>query len=264
MRLENKVAVVTGAGQTAGITVGNGRATALLFARHGAKLMLVDRDDASVKETAELIKSEGGECLIHAMDVTDARACLEMIKICQAQFGRIDILHNNVGIGAGDRGVTHLTEESWDRIMDVNLKSMFLTAKYAIPVMREQQAGVVINISSVAAIAASSMLAYKTSKAGVIALTQQIAGANARYGIRANCILPGLMNTPMAVEGYSQLRGVPREQVVSERDARVPLGSKMGTAWDVAHAALFLASDEAGFITGVNLPVDGGQSIRIG
>ena len=148
--------------------------------------------------------------------------------------------------------------------MDVNLKSMFLTAKYAIPVMREQQAGVVINISSVAAIAASSMLAYKTSKAGVIALTQQIAGANARYGIRANCILPGLMNTPMAVEGYSQLRGVPREQVVSERDARVPLGSKMGTAWDVAHAALFLASDEAGFITGVNLPVDGGQSIRIG
>ncbi len=264
MRLENKVAIVTGAGQTAGVTMGNGRATALLFARHGAKVLLVDRDDISLKETADLIESEQGRCLIHNMDVTDAAACREMIRICQSQFGRVDILHNNVGIGAGDRGVTHLSEENWDRIMDVNLKSMFLTAKYAIPVMREQRAGVVINISSVAAIASSSMLAYKTSKAGVMALTQQIASANARFGIRANCILPGLMNTPMAIEGYSQLRGVSREQVVSERDARVPLGNKMGTAWDVAQAALFLASDEAGFITGVNLPVDGGQSIRVG
>jgi len=169
-----------------------------------------------------------------------------------------------VGIGAGDRGVTHLSEENWDRIMNVNLKSMFLTAKYCIPVMRDQQSGVVINISSVAAIAATSMLAYKTSKAGVVALTQQIASANARFGIRANCILPGLMNTPMAIEGYSALRGVPREQVIAERDARVPLGGKMGSAWDVAHAALFLASEEASFITGVNLPVDGGQSIKVG
>jgi NAD(P)-dependent dehydrogenase (short-subunit alcohol dehydrogenase family) len=264
VRLENKVAIVTGAGQTAGTTIGNGRATAILFARQGAKMMLVDRDDVSVEETADLIRAEGGDCLTKSMDVTDAKACKEMAEQCQAYFGRVDILHNNVGIGAGDRGVTHLSEENWDRIMDVNLKSMFLTAKYCIPVMRDQQSGVVINISSVAAIAATSMLAYKTSKAGVVALTQQIASANARFGIRANCILPGLMNTPMAIEGYSALRGVPREQVIAERDARVPLGGKMGSAWDVAHAALFLASEEASFITGVNLPVDGGQSIKVG
>jgi len=263
-RLEHKVAIVTGAGQTEGETTGNGRATAQLFAREGAKLMLVDRDENSLRETAELISKEGGESHCLVMDVTDAEACADLANRCHDHYGRIDILHNNVGIGSGDAGVTSISEESWDLIMDVNLKSMFLTSRSVIPFMRKQQSGCIINISSVAAIAATSMVAYKTSKAGVMALTQNLAMANARFGIRANCILPGLMNTPMAVEGFANARNLPRDQVISERDARVPLNKKMGTAWDVAYAALFLASEEAGFITGVNLPVDGGQSIRVG
>jgi len=264
MRLENKVAIVTGAGQTPGTTIGNGRATAILFAREGAKVMVVDRDKASAEETREMIAAEGGDASTFEMDVTAAEQCAEMARLCRAHYGRIDVLHNNVGIGFRDGGITSLGEEDWDRIIDVNLKSMYLTCKHVIPVMREQQSGVVINISSVAAVASTGMLAYKTSKAGVMALTQNVANGNARHGIRANCILPGLMNTPMAIEGYSASTGQSREEVIAARDARVPLRGKMGTAWDVAYAALFLASDEANFITGVNLPVDGGQSVRIG
>ena len=146
----------------------------------------------------------------------------------------------------------------------VNLKSMFLTCKHVLPVMRKQGSGSIVNISSVAAVCSVGMLAYKTSKAGVNALTHSIAMGNARYGIRVNAIMPGLMNTPMAVKGIAEVRGVPEEELARQRDAQVPLGAKMGTAWDVAYAALFLASDEAKFITGVLLPVDGGQSARIG
>jgi NAD(P)-dependent dehydrogenase (short-subunit alcohol dehydrogenase family) len=146
----------------------------------------------------------------------------------------------------------------------VNLKSVFLMCKAALPPMREQQSGCILNVSSIASICSVGIIAYKTSKAGVNALTHALATGNARYGIRANAILPGLMNTPMAIEGIARARGIPREQLVEERDRQVPLGGKMGTAWDVAYAALFLASDEARFITGVLLPVDGGQSARIG
>jgi NAD(P)-dependent dehydrogenase (short-subunit alcohol dehydrogenase family) len=141
---------------------------------------------------------------------------------------------------------------------------MFLSSKSVLPVMREQRGGSIVNISSIAAICATSILAYKTSKAGVNALTHQIAMDNAKYNIRANVIMPGLMNTPMAIEGISKSRGIPKDELIRQREARVPLGQKMGTAWDVAYAALFLASDEAKFITGVMLPVDGGQSARIG
>jgi NAD(P)-dependent dehydrogenase (short-subunit alcohol dehydrogenase family) len=148
--------------------------------------------------------------------------------------------------------------------MSVNLKGMFLSSRSVLPVMREQHCGSIINISSIAAICSSSIVAYKTSKAGVNALTHQIALENAKYNIRANAIMPGLMNTPMAIEGISKMRGIPKEDLILQRDALVPLGGKMGTAWDVAYAALFLASDEAKFITGVMLPVDGGQSARIG
>lgn len=264
MRLANKIAIVTGAGQTPGETIGNGRATAMLFAREGAKVMLVDRDLASAEETRTQVESEGGEAFCFEMDVTAEAQCQEMAALCRQRYGRIDILHNNVGIGFRDAGITSLAEEDWNRIVDVNLKSMFLTCKHVIPVMREQRSGSIINISSVAAVASTGMLAYKTSKAGVMALTQNVATGNARYGIRANCILPGLMNTPMAIEGYASTTGRSREEVIAARDARVPLRNKMGTAWDVAFAALFLASDEAGFITGVNLPVDGGQSVRVG
>jgi NAD(P)-dependent dehydrogenase (short-subunit alcohol dehydrogenase family) len=264
VRLQDKAAIVVGAGQTPGETIGNGRATAILFAREGARVLLVDRSLESALETQAMIKDKGFEATAFEADVTRDAECRGLARACIHSYGRIDILHNNVGIGAGDTGPVHLTEEAWHHIFDVNLKSMFLTCKHVLPVMREQRSGCIINISSVAAVAATGMLAYKTSKAGVNALTHQIAMGNARHGIRANAILPGLMNTPMAIEGIARARGIPKEDLIRARDAQVPLGGKMGTAWDVAYAALFLASDEARFITGVLLPVDGGQSARVG
>jgi NAD(P)-dependent dehydrogenase (short-subunit alcohol dehydrogenase family) len=263
-RLDGKVAIITGAGQTPGDTIGNGRATALVFAREGARVLIVDRDEASARETEEKIRSERGESTTFGADVTRSEDCRAMTRTCVERYGRIDVLHNNVGIGAGDSGPVHLTEEVWDRIHTVNLKSMFLTAKHVLPVMRRQASGVILNVSSIASICAVGMLAYKTSKAGVNALTHSLAIGNAEYGIRVNAILPGLMNTPMAIEGISRERGMAKEDLIRARDAQVPLGRKMGTAWDVAYAALFLASDEAKFVTGVLLPVDGGQSARIG
>jgi len=242
-RLQGKVAIVVGAGQTAGDTIGNGRATAIVFAREGARVMLVDRDLASARETESMIRQEGGESFACEADVVREADCRAFVDTCRKTCGRIDVLHNNVGIGAGDAGPVHLTEEAWDRIFAVNLKGMFLTCKHVLPV---------------------GTLAYKTSKAGVNALTHSLALGNAQHGIRVNAILPGLMNTPMAIEGISRERGMPKQRLIEARDAQVPLGQKMGTAWDVAHAALFLASDEAKFITGVLLPVDGGQSARIG
>jgi len=264
MRLENKVAIVVGAGQTPGDTIGNGRATSILFAREGARVVLVDHNLESALETQAMIESEGGACFSFQADVTRDDDCRGFVQAAIEAYGRIDVLHNNVGIGGGDDEILSLTEAAWDRIMSVNLKGMFLCSRSALPVMREQRAGSIINISSIAAVCSTGIVAYKTSKAGVNALTQQIALENAKYNVRANAIMPGLMNTPMAIEGISKARGVPKEDLIRQRDASVPLGAKMGTAWDVAYAALFLASDEAKFITGVVLPVDGGQSARIG
>jgi NAD(P)-dependent dehydrogenase (short-subunit alcohol dehydrogenase family) len=264
MRLKDKVAVVVGAGQTPGETIGNGRATAILFAREGARVVLVDSDYDSAVETRALIESEGGTCFAVKADVTRAEDCAGFVRATVEAYGHIDILHNNVGIGGGDDEILSLTEDAWDRIMSVNLKGMFLTSRSVLPLMREQRRGAIINISSIAAVCSTTIVAYKTSKAGVNALTHQIALENAKYNIRANAIMPGLMNTPMAIEGISKARGIKKEDLIRQRDASVPLGGKMGTAWDVAYAAVFLASDEAKFITGVMLPVDGGQSARIG
>ena len=264
MRLTDKVAIVVGAGQTAGDTIGNGRATALLFAREGASVMLVDRVIESAEETAELIRKEGGECKTFEADITSADDCHAFSQATLAAYERIDVLHNNVGIGHGDSGPVHLAEETFQQILDVNLKGTFLSCKYALPIMRRQNSGSIINISSIAAVCAVGLLAYKASKAAVNALTHSIATGNARYGIRANVIMPGLINTPMAIEGISKARGIAKDELISQRDSRVPLGRKMGTAWDVAYAALFFASDESRFITGVELPVDGGQSAQIG
>jgi len=264
VRALGKVAAVIGAGQTPGETIGNGRATAILLAREGAKVMLVDRRLESARETQAMIEEEGGECFSFEADVTHESDCRDLVAACVERYGRIDILHNNVGIGGGDAGPTRLEEADWDRIMSVNLKSCFLTCKHALPVMRAQASGSIVNISSVAAVCSVGIVAYKTSKAGMNAFTHSLATGNARHGIRVNAIMPGLMNTPMAIEGISKARGIDREALISQRDASVPLGAKMGTAWDIAHAALFLHSDEAKFITGVILPVDGGQSARIG
>lgn len=264
MRLAEKIAIVVGAGQTPGETIGNGRATAVLFAREGARLVLADRDLESARETERMIREEGGEAVSFEADVTSDADCRDLAEFCADTYGRIDILHNNVGIGAGDTGVTQLSEEVWDRILDVNLKGMWLTSKHVLTTMRQQGQGCITNVSSVAAVAAVPLTAYKVSKAGVNALTHTLATGNAEYGIRANAILPGLMDTPMAVDALAGFLGVARSEVAAARDALVPLGHKMGTAWDVAHAAVFLASDEASFITGALLPVDGGQSAKIG
>ena len=263
-RLEGKVAIVTGAGQAPGDTIGNGRATAILFAREGARVLLVDRRRESADETRGMIEKEGGTAVSHAADVTDEEEVRGIVAACVGAFGRVDILQNNVGVGRGDSQVTRMERSTWDNILQTNLTSMFLTCKHVIPVMREQGSGVITNISSVASIAATGLAAYKVSKAGVNALTQQLALANARHGIRVNAILPGLMDTPMAVAGTAAARGADIEQVRAQRNAMVPLKGQMGTGWDTAYASLFLASEEAKFITGVLLPVDGGQSAKVG
>jgi NAD(P)-dependent dehydrogenase (short-subunit alcohol dehydrogenase family) len=264
MRLAGKAAIVVGAGQTPGDTIGNGRATAILLAREGARVVAVDRNFASAQETAAMVRGEGGACNAHAADATRDADCRGFVEACVAAFGTVDVLVNNVGTGAGDSSLSRLSEESWDHIFDVNLKTVFLACKHVLPIMKGQRSGAIVNISSIASVCSTPLMAYKTSKAGVNALTHGLAAGSAKYGIRVNAILPGLMNTPMAVEGISQARGVDKGDLIRTRDAMVPLGGKMGTAWDVAYAALFLASDEAKFITGVLLPVDGGQSARVG
>jgi len=264
MRLKNKVAMVIGAGQRPGQTLGNGRATAVLFAREGARVLAVDRNLDSAEETVGLIRKEGGEAYAFAADVSDESSLRAAVAACLERWKRIDVLHYNVGISiaGGDAPVTEITAEAFDRIVAVNLRGMVMACKHVLPVMRNQRSGVIINISSIAAWSDYPYVTYKTSKAAVIALTQQIAIQNAKYGIRANVILPGLIDTPMAVDTRVETSGRNREEIVAERNARVPMG-KMGTAWDVAYAALFLASDEAGFITGVALPVDGGNSVNL-
>jgi NAD(P)-dependent dehydrogenase (short-subunit alcohol dehydrogenase family) len=264
MRLEGKTAIIVGAGQTPGTTIGNGRAMAILFAREGADVLCVDRDGARAAETAQMIAKEGGRAGSLEADIVKAGAADAIITAAKARFGRIDILVNNVGIGGGDGPVHKIDEAAFDRIFNVNLKGALLISKAVIPVMREQGNGAIVNISSLASIGGGNQVAYEISKAAVNRLTTSIAQANARHGIRCNAVLPGLMDTPMAVAGIARASGQDEEAVRQMRNARVPLGAKMGTAWDTAHAALFLASDEAKFITGVLLPVDGGMSVRIG
>jgi NAD(P)-dependent dehydrogenase (short-subunit alcohol dehydrogenase family) len=263
MRLKGKCAIVVGAGQTPGSTIGNGRAIAMLFAREGAKVLCVDRDGARAEETAAMIAKEGGTAFAFAADIAKGGGAA-LVAEGLAKLGRLDILVNNVGIGGRDGPAHKLEDDGYDRIMTVNLKAMWQTIKAAVPAMREGGGGAIVNISSLASLAGGNMLAYELSKAGVNRLTTHVAQSNARYGVRCNAVLPGLMDTPMAVAGIATERGGSEDEVRKARNARVPLGGKMGTAWDTAHAALFLASDEAKFITGVLLPVDGGMSSRIG
>lgn len=266
MRLKDRVAIVVGAGQSPGEGVGNGRATALTFAREGAKVLCVDHNLKSAEETVALIGRNQGTAVAFRADVTKEAELKAMVADAHARWGRIDILHNNVGvsISGGDAELLEITEEAYDRCMAINLKSVILACKHVIPIMREQKSGAIVNISSMAAITTYPYVAYKASKSAMIAFTEQLAYQNAKYGIRANVILPGLMNTPMAVDTRAREFNKTRAQVEAERDAKVPLRGKMGTGWDVANAALFLASDEANFITGVTLPVDGGASVQTG
>ena len=263
-RLSGKTMLVMGAGQTPGQTIGNGRAIATLYAREGASVFLVDRDQTSVEETATMIRAEGGEATVFIANARNEEDCAGAVAACVSEYGKIDNLTNVVGIGNGDTSALRMTEEVWDTMMDVNLKSVLFTSKHALPHMREAEQGNIINISSAAAVAAAGYVGYKVSKAGVNALTHTLAMSNAKYGIRANVIQPGLLDTPMAIEGHARARNIDRDRLRAERDALVPLSGKIGTAWDTANAAVFLASDEAQFITGVVLPVDGGQIARIG
>jgi len=264
VRLKDRVAIIVGGGQTPGETVGNGRATAVVFAREGAKVLLVDRDLESAEETLARVKEEGGDGSCVAADVTREADCQAVVAACRERYRRIDVLHNNVGKSQGDAEVSATLEESWDAIFDLNLKSVIFMCKHVLPVMRAQESGSIINVSSIASLCTFTGPAYKTSKAGVNALTQLLAVENARHGIRVNAILPGLMDTPMAIERRARERNVARDVIREERNRAVPLRRKMGTAWDVAYAALYLASDEAGFVSGVCLPVDGAQSARVG
>jgi NAD(P)-dependent dehydrogenase (short-subunit alcohol dehydrogenase family) len=266
MRLKDRVAIVVGAGQSPGEGMGNGRATALTFAREGARVLCVDHHLDSAQETVDMIAASGGIAAAFKADVTRNAELKAMVEDAKTRWGRIDILHNNVGVSlsGGDAELPDFTEEALERCVAINLKSCIFAAKHVIPIMRSQQSGAIINISSMAAITTYPYVAYKATKAAMIAFTEQLAYQNAEYGIRANVILPGLMNTPMAVDTRAREFRKSRAEVEAERDAKVPLRRKMGTGWDVANAALFLASDEANFITGVTLPVDGGASVRRG
>jgi len=261
-RLKDKVAIIVGGGSTPGDTMGNGRATAMVFAREGAKVMIVDRRLDSAEETVAMINKEGGESFAFEADVTSLDDCKRMADACVEKYGKIDILHNNVGIGEGG-GPVELAEEEWDKVFNVNLKSIFFTCKHVLPYMEKNGSGAIVNISSVAAIryAPYPMLPYSASKSGMNGFTRSVAMQYAHQGIRCNCIMPGLINTPMAIEGISVRLGVEKKDLIAARDAAVPMGH-MGEAWDIANTALFFASDEAKYITGVCIPVDGGLCLK--
>jgi NAD(P)-dependent dehydrogenase (short-subunit alcohol dehydrogenase family) len=261
-RLKNKVAIVTGAGSV-GPGWGNGKATSVLFAREGAKVFAVDINLPAAEETKGIIDKEGGICVIQKVDVSKFEEVKAMVQQCIQTYGRIDILHNNVGIVIAG-GPMETSEETWDRVMAVNLKSMFLTCKCVLPYMERQGGGVIINISSIAAIRYTGIpyVTYYTTKAGILGLTQSIAMQYAAKNIRANAILPGLMHTPMFVEPLKEAYAAGDvEKMFEIRNKQCPTG-KMGDAWDVAHAALFLASDEAKYITGAQIVVDGGITCK--
>ncbi len=259
-RLQDKVALVLGAGSI-GPGWGNGKATAVSFAREGAIVLAVDRNLAAAQETVGLIEAEGGRAEAICADVTDSAVMADMVADIAARHQRIDLLQNNVGIMEVS-ATDETSEESWDRVIRVNLKSVFLACRAVLPVMKRQRAGVITNVSSVASIRYFSIPAasYAASKAAINQLTQTVALEHAALGIRCNVILPGMMNTPMIVEPYRRVYNS-LDDMIAKRDAACPMGH-MGDAWDVANASVFLASDEARYITGVALPVDGGLTCR--
>lgn len=270
-RLKGKVAIVVGAGASSP-GIGHGRATAVLFAREGARVMAADCNLKAAEETRRLIKQEGGEGIVFEADVSKSADCKNMVEKCIQAFGRVDILHNNVGISVFG-GPVETSEEDWDRVINVNLKGMFLTCKYALPYMEAQGSGCIINISSIVALTVQPvpLVAYSSSKAGVVALTREVAVQYARKGIRANAILPGLMKAaavqPAALRNlysaaYKDVSAVAADELEKKRDGLAPLG-RQGDPWDTAYAALFLASDESKYITGTTLVLDGGVTAVI-
>jgi NAD(P)-dependent dehydrogenase (short-subunit alcohol dehydrogenase family) len=253
-RVEGKVAIVTGAGSTPGPGVGTGKATAILLAREGARVLLVDLHPERAEETQAVIAGEGGSCEVFGADVTNAAECEAMIDAALNAFGTVDVLVNNVGL-ASLGTVVDTTEEAWDRAMDINLRSAFLASKYAVPVMAEKGAGAIVNVSSISALRGDGTLAYSSAKGGVLAMTVDMAYSHGRQGIRVNAIAPGHITTPMVL---SVSAPGPRAEFMNTLRAEAGLLGTPGTGWDVGYAATFLASDEARWITGAVLPVESG------
>jgi NAD(P)-dependent dehydrogenase (short-subunit alcohol dehydrogenase family) len=265
--MTGKVAIVAGAGSVgeAGSKIwGNGKATAVLLARQGASVFLLDINETAMAETKSIIEGEGGTCATHRCDMTNAADVQEMVQACVDRFKRIDILVNNVG-GSAPGDPVAMTEEVWDRQIDFNLKTAFLGCKYVLPVMLGQGKGAIVNIASVAGmrndfLSGRSHVGYSASKAGVIQLSRSVAGTYAKQGIRVNTVVPGLMHTPLVAYRLARtVGGNDTQKLIDARNAAVPMGH-MGDAWDVAHAVLFLASDEARFITATEIVVDGGST----
>lgn len=264
-RLAGKVAIVVGAGQTPGETIGNGRAIALTFAREGAEVMCVDRLAERAEETVAEIAGEGGSAFAHTADITKLADVEAIIAAALSRWERIDVLVNNVGVGSGGDGPSHrCTDEAFEQVFAINFTGARQLTRAVLAPMRAAEAGSIINISSLASIAGANMIAYEISKAALNRLTTATAQGSASKGVRCNAILPGLMDTPMGVSGTAERDGKSLDEQREIRGKMVPLKGGMGTAWDTANAALFLASDEAKFITGVLLPVDGGASVRVG
>lgn len=261
-RLQDRVALVTGAG-CVGFGWGNGRATAVRFAEEGARIFAVDRDLDNVAETVERVKAVGGEIAVQQCDVTDSASVSATVAACLARFGCIDVLVNNVG-GSAPGGPVEMTEEIWDAQVDSNLKSVFLTCKHVLPVMETQKCGAIVNVASTSGLrwTGATQVGYAATKAGVIQLSRVVAVQYAARGIRVNTVVPGQLHTPMVEARLATQRmGGDVEALLASRLKRIPIGF-MGDGRDTANAVLFLASDEARFITGTEIVVDGGMTVR--
>ncbi len=259
LRLDGKIVFLSGIGSV-GEGWGNGRATAVVMARQGATIFGTDLNPTAAEKTVATIRAEGGQAHAVRCDMTDSEDVKAAVDACMARHGRIDILVNNVG-GSAPGDPVSMLEEVWHAQMDLNLKSVFLACKHVLPIMQSQGKGAIVNVASVAGVRdqpGRQYIAYAASKAGVIRMSKAIAIDNARKGIRCNTVVPGLMNTPLVTERLaSQIGGNDAEKLIAERNARVPIG-QMGDGWDVAHAVLFLASEEAKHITATEIIVDGG------
>ena len=252
MRLKDRVAIVTGAGSIRP-GMGNGKATAILFAREGTRVVAADINLEAAEETVGLIRAESGEAIAVQADVTSEPDARRLVETAIVTYGRLDILFNNVGGAYGGTGLK-VTVEEWDRTMDLNLKSVLLMCKYAVPEMVKVGGGTIVNNSSMAAYHSHGIYAYSASKAGVIALTRCLAVGLAGDNIRVNCVAPGLMDTPLVAPIMTEKR-------IRRVAERVPLG-RHGRAEETAATVLFLASDESSYITGQTIPIDGGFSVQ--
>ena len=257
-RVEGKVAIVTGAGQVDGPGIGTGKATSILLARHGARVVLVDREPERAEVTRKEIEQAGGIATVLSGDVTKPSDCERMTQTAVDSFGRLDILVNNVGVSTPG-SVVDTSEETWDQMIDINLKSVYLVSRFAIPAMAATGGGSIVNISSIGALRSIGFVAYSAAKGGLISLSREMAAQHGHLGVRVNVVAPGSVQTPRT-KGASEKLGTDLEAVARRARAALPLGrTTRGTGWDIGYAVLFFASDESSWVSGQVLAVDGGQ-----